>query len=408
MRSSAVRGRILFLVTAFVAACSPSEFSAEDAAGKAGSGGVGGATGGAGGAVNMTGAGGSDAAGDGGSTAGGSSVGGGRGNVGGAGGMGAYGGKPTLNMPGAGTAGSGATASGGTGAESSGGTGAEAGTTGGGAGTGEPGTGGDTSMTGGTGGTGGDAGSSGMPDAGGTGGAGSTGGTSGGSVGSVGGVGGAGGAGGTAGMGSAGGAGGAGGGTGGASMGGGTGGTAPVGGCNAQLLVNGDFESGKGVGWEELVTNWTGIDLVVNKSDAALIAEGVSPYAGNFLAWLGGIPDTEYDYHVTKISQYVAIPANATQLTLSGRYLIQSDDDPSGYYDEAYLEFDLNDKVVWQALPLSNQIITNGWTAFSKSTDGLNGLAGKTLYFYAYARTDPTGKTSFFLDSLKLEATCGR
>jgi hypothetical protein len=335
--------------------------------------------------------------------AGESSVGGGRGVVGGAGGMGAYGGKPPIGMAGGGfDPTGGANATGGT--DATGGMGATGGTdepgtgginaTGGlGAtgGTDEPGAGGSDA----TGGTGGDSGASGMP---GTGGA--TGGT-GGSASMTGGTGGAdAGAGGTAGKGGS-------GATGGSGAMGGTGGAPPIGGCNNQLLVNADFEGGKSSGWTSY-SEWPGIDLIVPKTDPALAAEGVQPYAGNFLAWLGGIPDNDWDHYVTMISQYVTIPAEASSLTLSGRYLVQSIDDPGDAYDVSYLEFDVNDAVVWQALPLTNQTTTNGWVSFTKTTNDLSALGGATTLFYAYARTDLSGKTSFFLDALSLVAGCGR
>jgi hypothetical protein len=341
----ALGGRVFFIAAA-AAACAR-EVTPDDGV-MAGAGGVGAvdrASGGRGGSA--LGPGGADEPGTGGSTAGGSSVGGGRGVVGGSAGMGADGGKPPIGAAGASVGGSGVAASGGTGAES--GSGAE------------PGTGG-TDPTGGNTGTG----AGGTPPI--------TGGNTG-----------------------------AGGRTGAAGASGGE----TTGGCNNELLVNAGFESGKGVGWEEM-SDWPGIDLVVNEDDPALTAEGVSPYAGSFLAWLGGIPDNEWDHNVTLIQQRVLIPATASSLTLSGRHLVQSADDPSAEYDEAYLEFDLDDAVVWQSIRLTNLSASTGWVSFSKTTTDLEDLAGKTLLFYAYARTDPTGKTSFFLDSLSLVASCGR
>jgi hypothetical protein len=307
----------------------------------------------------------------GGAIAGRSSVGGGRGVVGGAAGGGAYGGKPPIGSAGASVGGSGVAAAGGTNAESGSANGAEPGTGGMEAMGGNAGTsaGGTQPITGGTGGNVGAGGSTGTA----------------GVSGAMNETGGSGGAGGVS----------------------GTGGMTPMGACDSELLVNPGFESGKDVGWEE-TSDWPGIDLVVNENDAALTEEGVSPYAGSFLAWLGGIPDNEWDHNVTLIQQYVAIPATASSLTLSGRHLVKSVDDPDAEYDEAYLEFDLDDAVVWQSLRLTNLSASNDWISFSKTTNDLERVAGKTLLFYAYARTDPTGKTSFFLDSLSLVAGCGR
>jgi hypothetical protein len=187
----------------------------------------------------------------------------------------------------------------------------------------------------------------------------------------------------------------------------GVGGSEPIGGCDRQLLVNADFEQGPGVAWSETST-WAGIQIVTPRNDVKLKAEGVSPFAGDYLAWLGGIPDNQYDHHVTMLTQKVDVPAGAAQLTLSGRYWVKTVEDQSDDFDEAYLEFDgVDESVVWQALPLTNRNAGTAWTAFEKSTFDLESIRGRTITFVAYARTDPAGKTSFFLDSLRLVAICG-
>jgi hypothetical protein len=138
------------------------------------------------------------------------------------------------------------------------------------------------------------------------------------------------------------------------------------------------------------------------------MAEGVAPYAGNYLAWLGGIKDDMFDGHDVYLTQAVTIPAEASSLTLTGRYYVKSDDDPAGAYDVSFLEVSEDGEVLWQGQYFSNQDETNSWQAFSNSTDDTSLLAGKTLTFVAYSRTDLSGKTSFFLDNLRLEAGCGR
>ncbi len=189
---------------------------------------------------------------------------------------------------------------------------------------------------------------------------------------------------------------------------GGTGGAPEVvGGCDHQLLANADFERGPTPEWTQ-TSDWPGIDIIVAGTDATLAVEGVTPYAGNYLAWLGGIPDNPWDHHLVVLEQTVAIPANAATLTLTGRYWVTSLDDPSAEYDEAYLEFSLDDEVVWQAERFTNQSVTSAWASFSSTTTEPELMAGKAVTFVAYSRTDLEGVTSFFLDSLRLEASCGR
>jgi hypothetical protein len=189
---------------------------------------------------------------------------------------------------------------------------------------------------------------------------------------------------------------------------GGTGGSEPIGGCDQQLLTNADFDQGPSASWVETST-WPGVHIVTSKSDSKLVAEGVTPFSGNYLAWLGGIPDNEFDHHMVVLTQKVTIPVDASTLTLSGRRWVKTVEDTSQVFDESYLEFEgADESVVWQALWLTNLDAGTGWTAFEKATANVTALRGKTLTFVAYSRTDPGGKTSFFLDSLRLVATCGR
>ena len=180
-----------------------------------------------------------------------------------------------------------------------------------------------------------------------------------------------------------------------------------VGGCDNQLLENATFEAGPTPSWRE-ESDVPGLEIITRFDDSELLMEGVAPYAGAYLAWLGGIPDNEWDHNDVIMRQDVEIPEDASSLTLSGAYLIQSDDDASGPYDVAYLEFETDAGTFWQAVGWTNQDTTSGWKTFTSTTNDLSGLGGQTVTFVAYSRTDPMGKTSFFLDNLKLEAECGR
>jgi hypothetical protein len=187
------------------------------------------------------------------------------------------------------------------------------------------------------------------------------------------------------------------------------GGGAPViGGCDNQLLANADFEAGPTPTWGE-ESEWPGIEIIVAKNNADLAAEGVAPYAGNYLAWLGGIPDNDWDHYLVILTQEITLPSDAATLKLSGRRYVTSVDDPSEEFDVAYLEFqDEAGDLAWQAEGWTNQDTTNGWVSFESSTNVNPVYRGKKLTFVAYSNTDPEGQTSFFLDDLRLEASCGR
>jgi len=183
-----------------------------------------------------------------------------------------------------------------------------------------------------------------------------------------------------------------------------------VGGCEQQLLHNANFDAGPTPEWSERSDWSTELDIIVARDNPALMATMVSPDSGNYLAWLGGIPDNQFDHHRVILEQAVAIPADAATLTLSGKTWVTTEEDNSVQADEAYLEFSLDDAVEWQAKSLTNLDSENGsgWVAFTASTSSLDRMRGRTLTLVAYSRTDPTLKTSFFIDSLRLEATCDR
>lgn len=181
-----------------------------------------------------------------------------------------------------------------------------------------------------------------------------------------------------------------------------------LGGCDNQLLANGDFEAGPTSSWGEEST-WPGIEIIVASTNSALVAENVTPYAGTYLAWLGGIPDNDWDHNLVTLTQDVTLPSDAATLTLSGYRWVESVDDDSGAFDVAFLEFDDEaGDVVWQAQAWSNQTTTNGWSAFQATTTVEPAYRGQKLTLVAYSNTDPGGKTSFFLDNLVLIASCGR
>jgi len=178
--------------------------------------------------------------------------------------------------------------------------------------------------------------------------------------------------------------------------------------CDNQLLANADFEAGPSQTWGE-DSSVPGLEIIVSKDDSNLQAEGIAPHGGDFLGWLGGIPDNDWDHEFVLLQQEVTLPIDAATLTLSGYRNVKSVDGADGEYDIAFLEFDDEDgDVVWQAQAWTNLTTTDGWVPFEESTEVASNLRGKTLTFVAYSNTDPTGKTSFFIDDLRLEASCGR
>lgn len=177
-------------------------------------------------------------------------------------------------------------------------------------------------------------------------------------------------------------------------------------GCDRELLENGDFEAGRKV-WSE---TWDGGDpfqIIVPRNHARLSAAGVSPRDGNYLAWLGGIPDDEWDSHNTVLSQPVQIPADAAVLTLKGYIWVRSLETPETKADYAVIELaDEEGNIPWQIQLWNRDHATSDWVYFEKSSNELDLVRGQTLTFVAQARTDLTEESSFWLDSLSFVASC--
>ena len=195
---------------------------------------------------------------------------------------------------------------------------------------------------------------------------------------------------------------------------GGQGGTAPVtppvqetiGGCFNQLLANGGFESG-GSGWTEIAELR---DVIVERNDPALLQAGVTPQAGDYLAWIGGIPNNQFDGYATTLQQEVAIPAEALSLTFSGYAWAVQPELGQMPFDWAVLELgdpDPNSSFIWQVHLWNDEELTSGWTYFEVTlSEEVFRLAGKTVPLLVDSRPNGGGTLSVWLDSLRLEARC--
>jgi len=181
-----------------------------------------------------------------------------------------------------------------------------------------------------------------------------------------------------------------------------------VGGCFNQLLANAGFERGH-TGWSE--TSEAVHDVIVHRDDSLLVQAGVTPQAGDYLAWIGGIPSGDFRMYHTTLLQTVAIPAEVVSLTLSGYYWVsQGELGHLPMMDWAVLETedpDPNATGLYLVQRFSEEN-TNGWVHFEETTLDVSLLAGKTLTLRANSIPNGNGTLSLWLDSLRLEARCTR
>jgi hypothetical protein len=180
----------------------------------------------------------------------------------------------------------------------------------------------------------------------------------------------------------------------------------PVGGCDAQLLYNANFDQGV-TSWESEST-WEGLDTIVPASDSGLLSHNVAPHSGGYLAWLGGTPDDPESLHRVSISQDVSIPEDATAVTFSGVIQIKTLEPDPDVYDSAYAQLEVGDTTLFQFKIWTNVDAASGWVPFEYTTTDVSDLHGKQVVFWLQANTDHDLTTHFWFDSLRLEADCDR
>jgi hypothetical protein len=168
-----------------------------------------------------------------------------------------------------------------------------------------------------------------------------------------------------------------------------------------QLLVNPAFdETPAGKGWTQTLID----------ADSPLVtdADGVTEQTPTMKAWLGGI---EAPLGVTvkdTLVQDVVIPANTTNLVLSGFYDVRTGELGTTAFDTARLVVTKTDgTTIATVLSLSNLSAKTTWTTFAHAFS--QNLSGQTVRIRITSTNDELDPTSFFFDSLSLVATrtCG-
>lgn len=166
-----------------------------------------------------------------------------------------------------------------------------------------------------------------------------------------------------------------------------------------QLLANPSFDlTPQGTGWTQ-----TPIDAAfppITDQDGA--AEQSAPYK----VWLGGFEAPTIGTSVTDIVyQDVAIPANTTELVLTGYYLVATQETTTtSAFDTASLAITKTDGTQIQSVySFSNLTLFGTWTAFSYTVP--QNLSGQTIRLRMTSSNDDSFVTNFYFDSLALNAT---
>lgn len=168
----------------------------------------------------------------------------------------------------------------------------------------------------------------------------------------------------------------------------------------ANLLMNGNFDGG--------ATGWTvspilsGDPIINTKAADGGVVDAQSP---TYRAWMGGVEEVPAS-NKDSMYQDVAIPQGTTALEFTGYYDIRTDE-PAGTmaYDTALVEIvnSTGTQQLDEIKQLDNAGETTAWTAFNK-TITMN-LSGQTVRLRFSTEGDGLYATSFFFDSVTLDAT---
>ncbi len=181
--------------------------------------------------------------------------------------------------------------------------------------------------------------------------------------------------------------------------------------CDASLLRNGDFEVGT-AGWSA-TSSYSAFEqrvhpLVVENGHASLEPYPVTAHDGTQFAFLGDVPDDEYEGYHTTLSQSVTIPADSAGLWLSGYVWVDTSEPADMEYDYAYIQLEpLDDQDKYQQFTFwTNLDASNGWVKIDEYMDDVSALHGREVNVVIRADTDANVATRFWYDSLQLVSSC--
>ncbi len=175
---------------------------------------------------------------------------------------------------------------------------------------------------------------------------------------------------------------------------------APPGPCTnmtKNLLRNGNFETTPaGTDWQATPIDST---YPVVTSDPG----GVAAQSPAYRAWMGGL-EVAAASNKDVLYQDVTVPPMTTKLELKGYYDVRTGEITSGIYDRGTIELASATNTQLELVKaLDDNAPTTAWTAFNKVFTG--SYSNMTVRLRFSTASDSTQPTSFFFDTLELNAT---
>lgn len=165
-----------------------------------------------------------------------------------------------------------------------------------------------------------------------------------------------------------------------------------------EVLVNGSFDSmPEGTGWTQVP-----IDPTLPPITGDEPVPAIDEQSPTLKAWMGGFAQAAAD---DSISQPLAIPPGTTALMLTGYYWVKSADSTTVVHDTSTVELvGTGSTVIDTALALDNKTRHTTWQPLAHDIP-VGTLAGTTVTFRISSHNDGTSATSFWYDTLSLQAT---
>jgi hypothetical protein len=160
------------------------------------------------------------------------------------------------------------------------------------------------------------------------------------------------------------------------------------------LLQNGAFDgSPVGTGWTATPVNPT--YPIVTPQDGIVEQSPVNK------AWMGGIAQASA---MDDLHQDVAVPPSTTMLVLTGYYEVRTGETGTTVYDSGKVELVQTGGTLIEAVQsLDNAHATTAWTPINHTFTATS--AGQTVRLRFTTRNDFSNPTSFYFDTLALQAT---
>lgn len=162
------------------------------------------------------------------------------------------------------------------------------------------------------------------------------------------------------------------------------------------LLMNGTFE---GAG-----TGWTAVPIVANDP---LVGDnsggGIAAHSPTMRAWLGGVAQANA---TDRLYQDVLVPASTTMLVLTGFYEVRTGESGATVYDTGKAEITTTAGTSIEVIKaLDNAQKTTTWTSLDHPFTNLAQMKGQTVRVHLTTTNDGLNATSFYFDTLHLNAT---